>query len=244
MQDATVPARPVAKGGGMYYVPIVFHVLYHTAAQNLSDATILTHLDFINADFARTNADAVNTPSDLLGLAAATNIQFCLASVDPAGNPTGGITHTYTDTALWMDTFLGNNHFQTASGGLDAWDTHHYLNVYIIDRSYFGGTSSQPSSMGQPWDGIAVDCNEITNSHTPTHELGHYFGLKHVFGGTLAKHPVEMDLVADTPPANVPLFLPRLSVLLMRQYDPKRPVHELHGLHDDQLQEHVHHRAR
>jgi hypothetical protein len=186
--------------GATYTVPIVFHVLYHTPAQNVSDAVILQQLQVLNQDFSRTNPDAVNTPAALQSLAAATNIRFCLATRDPNGNPTTGITHTYTDTALWMDTWLGNSYFfNPATGGVAAWDPFHYLNVYVIDRSFFGGTASS-GPHGQFWDVIGIDYPYIGNDHTLSHEVGHYFALAHVFGGTSGEQSCGNDLVDDTPP--------------------------------------------
>ncbi|MGY8988858.1 MAG: hypothetical protein ACKVJA_01210, partial [Flavobacteriales bacterium] len=36
-------------------IPVVFHVVYNTAEQNISDIQILSQLDVINEDFNRTN---------------------------------------------------------------------------------------------------------------------------------------------------------------------------------------------
>ena len=39
-------------------IPVVFHVLYNTPIQNISDAQILSQLEVMNDDFNRTNSDA------------------------------------------------------------------------------------------------------------------------------------------------------------------------------------------
>ena len=51
-------------------------------------------MDVLNADYRRANTDAINTPAIWSGLAVDCEIDFCLATVDPNGAPTTGITRT------------------------------------------------------------------------------------------------------------------------------------------------------
>jgi hypothetical protein len=44
-------------------IPVVFHVIYNSTAQNISDAKLLAQLQQLNDDFARLNSDAGQTPS-------------------------------------------------------------------------------------------------------------------------------------------------------------------------------------
>ena len=62
-------------------IPVVFHVLYNTAAENISEAQVLSQLQIMNDDFRRLNADQDNVWSQ----AADTQIEFCLATQDPQG---------------------------------------------------------------------------------------------------------------------------------------------------------------
>ena len=39
-------------------IPVVIHVLYNTAAQNISDAQILSQLKSLNNDYRKVNADS------------------------------------------------------------------------------------------------------------------------------------------------------------------------------------------
>jgi len=48
-------------------IPVVFHVLYRTAAENVSDAQLQSQLDVLNDDFRFTNADKTAIPQDLPG---------------------------------------------------------------------------------------------------------------------------------------------------------------------------------
>lgn len=181
-------------------IPVVIHVLYHTASENIPDASIYSQLNFLNRDFRRQNYDAVNTPSAFQPIAADVMIEFCLADIDTNGNYTTGITRTYTDTAVFMDDMFGNNqYYNPSTGGVSPWDPTKYLNIYVINRSYFAGTASSPASHGQQWDGIAMDYPYFYADHALSHEVGHYFALNHVFGSTFGNVSCGDDLVSDTP---------------------------------------------
>ena len=75
-------------------VPVVFHVLYKTAGQNISDNRIYDQVATLNKDYAYLNADTVNTPAAFRPFAANTNIQFCLAHTDTNGNYTTDASDT------------------------------------------------------------------------------------------------------------------------------------------------------
>ncbi|MDQ3101280.1 MAG: zinc-dependent metalloprotease [Bacteroidota bacterium] len=182
-------------------IPVVFHVLWHTSYENVSEEALLEQLNVLNQDFRRTNPDASNTPVDLLGIAGGSNFQFCFADLDPWGNPTNGITRTYTDTVLWLDTWVGNdNIFNDETGGVDPWDQLHYLNIYVFNRSHFAGTASTPQNHGYGYDGVAIKWSHAADANrTLTHEVGHYFGLHHVQGGTAFEVSCGDDYVDDTP---------------------------------------------
>lgn len=111
-------------------IPVVFHVLYNTAAQNIPDALLLAQLNQLNADFARLNTDAGNTPAAFASLGANTNIQFCLATRDPSGNPTTGIVRRSTGvTSFSTNNAVKNN----ATGGSNAWPAGSYLNIWVCN---------------------------------------------------------------------------------------------------------------
>ena len=77
-------------------IPVVVHVVWNTNQQNISDAQINSQIDVLNEDYRRTNIDAINTPQVWSSISADTEIEFCLASVDPNGAFTTGITRTQT----------------------------------------------------------------------------------------------------------------------------------------------------
>ena len=82
-------------------IPVVFHVLYSSAAMNISDAQLMSQLNVLNADFRKLNADAANTPALFAGLASDTEINFCLAQRTPTGAATTGINRKSTTVASW-----------------------------------------------------------------------------------------------------------------------------------------------
>lgn len=106
------------------YIPVVFHVLWNTSAQNIADAKILSQLQSLNDDYSDTSCTSIYSQD------VNTNIQFCLATVDPNGNPTNGIIHKQTTTT----SFSANTAVKYSSqGGEDAWDVNNYFNIWICN---------------------------------------------------------------------------------------------------------------
>jgi len=81
---------------GIVRIPVVVHVIWNTAAQNVSDAQINSQIAILNQDFRRTNSDAGSVPSAFSGVAADCRIEFALAVRDPNCGSTSGITRTNT----------------------------------------------------------------------------------------------------------------------------------------------------
>ena len=180
-------------------IPVVFHIVYNNASENISDAQIQSQLDVLNEDFRRLNADADNTWSQ----GTDTEIEFCLASRDPNGNSTNGITRTQTTRT----SFSSNNNVKfNSTGGHDAWPANQYMNFWVCDLS--GGLLGYAQFPGGPasTDGIVCDYQYVGTEgtatqpfhlgRTATHEVGHYLNLRHIWGD--GGCGVD-DLVSDTP---------------------------------------------
>ena len=75
---------------GIARIPVVVHVVWNTAAQNISQAQIDSQIDVLNHDFRATNPDIGFVPAPYTGLIADARIEFFLATEDPNGNPTTG----------------------------------------------------------------------------------------------------------------------------------------------------------
>ncbi len=46
-------------------IPVVVHIVYHTAAENISDAQVQSQIDVLNTDYQKRNADTAGIPSYL-----------------------------------------------------------------------------------------------------------------------------------------------------------------------------------
>ena len=77
-------------------IPIVVHVVWRNPQQNITDAQIFSQIDVLNKDFRKLNIDTINTPTIWQPIAADCEIEFCMATIDPNGNATTGITRTQT----------------------------------------------------------------------------------------------------------------------------------------------------
>src|SRR4030095_12399903 len=121
-------AQPAAGNRSIYTIPVVVHVVYKNAGENLSDAQVISQIDVLNEDVARLNADTTNTPA-AFNVAGPTSFRFCLAQRDPDDNPTNGIVRVMTVVPLFSDS--SNDVKYTISGGSDAWDVERYLNIWV-----------------------------------------------------------------------------------------------------------------
>ncbi|HNV98385.1 MAG TPA: M43 family zinc metalloprotease [Chitinophagales bacterium] len=184
-------------------IPVVVHVVYNVAAENISDTRILEQIDVLSDDFRRLNSDVGETPAYFAGIAADCEIQFCLATTDPSGNPTTGITRTSTTKT----SFSTADEMKGATYGHTAWDRNKYLNLWVCDLS--GGLLGYAQFPGgaASTDGVVIDYAYfgVTGAAAPynlgrtaTHEVGHWLNLYHIWGddGTSCG---GSDLVADTP---------------------------------------------
>jgi hypothetical protein len=197
-------------------IPVVVHVVYSSPAENISAAQVLSQIAIFNEDFRRLNADTSDTPSVFAAVGADCEIEFCLATTDPNGNATSGITRTPTSTTSFSGgTFNGVNWSNdgvkyTSSGGINAWNTSQYLNIWVCDvanglRGYAqfpGGPSSS--------DGVVVDFTRFGNIgtaawapftiRTATHEIGHWLNLSHIWGNNILETSnCGDDYCNDTP---------------------------------------------
>jgi hypothetical protein len=182
-------------------IPVVVHVVYNTTSENISDEQIKSQLDVLNKDYRRRNLDAVNTPDRFKTVAADAKIEFYLATADPKGRATTGIIRKKTSAYGWM---MNDKIKFSAQGGDDAWDSKSYLNIWVGNLRSALGYATAPG--GDPAkDGLVISYTAFGTintaapynlGRTATHEIGHWLGLKHIWGDTYCGD----DLVTDTPP--------------------------------------------
>ena len=198
------------RGASTLTIPVVVHVLYLTPTDSISQAQVWSQIEILNNDYSRMNADAVNTRSVFGSLATSMDIQFCLATTDPQGSPTSGITYTLGNPGFFgfYDPFTENAK-SNASGGKDPWPTDQYLNIWVCKMfpgllGYAQFPGDDPLTDGvvinyQSFGNIGTVVSPSTGGRTATHEIGHWLGLRHIWGDGGCG---VVDSVADTPDAD------------------------------------------
>ena len=191
--------------GPIYRIPVVVHVLRTSSGGNdISPARVQSQIDILNEDF-RAIAGTNGAPG------VDTRIEFFLATEDPQGNPTTGIT--YSNNSTWYND--GGSYWNSLS-----WDPDNYMNLYANSAS--GNLGYVPTL---PQFGIAGASNDrvvvlsasfgrnapIQNynlGRTGTHEVGHYLGLEHTFSGGCGSSSCYTtgDLLCDTNRQSSPTF--------------------------------------
>jgi hypothetical protein len=194
-------------------IPVVVHVIHSGGpvgtGQNIPDEQIFNQIRILNEDYRRKNPDAVNTPQEFLPVAADSNIEFVLAKQDPNGLPTNGIVRIQGPKS----SYSAND--ATLIGSISQWNPNEYLNVWVVSLSNnVIGYASYPvsnlpglnfSPVPALEDGVTIDYrffgvggSAVGNfsGRTATHEIGHYLGLRHIWGD--GGCGVD-DFVADTP---------------------------------------------
>lgn len=179
---------------GSITIPVVVHVLYNSAEQNISDAQVQSQIDVLNEDFGATNSDYNNYDAGYRSVKGDMDINFCLVQV--IHKQTKHKSFGYNDNMKF-----------TQKGGSDAVDPMHNLNIWVCDLgnkllgfAYYPGITPEKfgvvchtNAFGK---GSGYNLFEEYNlGRTTTHEVGHAFGLVHIWGDATC----GSDQVDDTP---------------------------------------------
>lgn len=200
-------------------IPIVVHVIHSGqaigVAPNITDAQVQSQITVLNQDYRKmTSTPGFNT--NLVG--ADTGIQFVLAKVDPNGNPTDGIDRVNFCQPSWS-----MEEMESTVKPATIWDPTQYMNMWCIQYSNNTdlGYAQFPDSSGlsgldlsngsSSTDGVvsgynyfgSINANDgsflldapYNQGRTMTHEVGHFLGLKHIWGDSACGN----DYCADTP---------------------------------------------
>lgn len=197
-----------------YKITVVVHVVHNLAspAEKISVAQVNSQIAVLNRDFRSTNPDRSKTPAVFSGLVADPMIEFALATKDPTGHATTGITFTETTKESFSD--RGNPVKSKAKGGINAWNTKKYLNIWVCTLS--DGLLGYAQFPGGPvkTDGVVILNTGFGTTGTAaapfnlgrsaSHEIGHFLNLRHIWGDT--PDCSGGDFVDDTPNAETPNF--------------------------------------
>lgn len=198
---------------GTRVIPVVVHVIHNGTAvgtgTNIPTGQIETQIRILNEDFRRLNPDRFQTPEEFLPVAGDANIEFVLAKQDPNGLPTDGIVRVQGPKSVYTPSDA------PLIGQLSLWPPEDYMNIWVVPLvSPFIGYASFPISdlpglnfppNSRETDGVTIDYryfgeggNAVAGSRgrTTTHEVGHFFGLRHIWGDGGCE--VD-DFVTDTP---------------------------------------------
>ena len=221
--------RGVARVSGVeeiYTIPVVVHVVHSNSineiglGNNISVEQIESAIKVLNDHFRRDHADTVNTLARFKSVAADVKIEFCLATQDPSGNPSNGITRHKGAKTIWSLSLSD----ETKLKSYGYWPSDEYLNIWVtrltgdfLGYAYFPDNSSLPGldpTRNLPTlDGVVMvpkafgdNIGQATGANNPykygrtfIHEVGHWLGLRHTFDDANGTSCVYTDYCEDTP---------------------------------------------
>jgi Pregnancy-associated plasma protein-A len=187
-----------------YDIPVVVHILHNYGADFIPDDKVYKMIRELNNFFdLRNDTSAIVTEfKKYVGRA---KIRFHLASADPNGLPTNGITRHRSYT-----TYGGDDNAK-----MDLWPPTSYYNIWFeneIGRSAVGDVISYAllptaATIYPYFDGVICSYLYINDGNATTassidHATGHYFNLYHPWytSGVECGLACGDDYVDDTPP--------------------------------------------
>lgn len=190
---------------------VAVHVVYNSTSENISETQIKSQIKVLNRDYSAKNTDRSNVPAVWKGLVSDVGIRFALATKDPNGRPTKGITRTKTSRISFE---TDDSVKSSRTGGANPWPTDKYLNIWVCTLA--GGILGYAQFPGGPkkTDGVVILNTAFGTTgtatapfnlgRTATHEVGHWLNLRHIWGDT--EDCSGSDFVADTPNAAGPNY--------------------------------------
>lgn len=188
-------------------IPVVVHIVLQNPAV-VTDAQVQSQIDVLNRDYAALNTDTSILPSVWKALIGDAKIQFCLAQRTPGGEVTSGIDRVTTTKSSFSITTAAKAVKFASTSGADQWDGDKYLNIWVCHlESGYLGVATFPGLYADNQQGVVIDytgfgttgtaASPYNKGRTATHEIGHYFNLRHIWGDEDAC--AADDGIDDTP---------------------------------------------
>ena len=175
-------------------ISVVVHVVGSTLMQTaVTDAVIQSQIDVLNADYQGQASNLSATPAHFQPIFGTSKFKFTLAKRNEFDEPFNGIRRRTTTATYTQSTYEDVK--QTSTGGDDAIDPLHFLNIWVVEFSdnllgisvfpgdprpiKFHGFVCEYRAFGKNYPHLY---NDYMGGRTTTHELGHYFNLYHNWG--------------------------------------------------------------
>jgi len=192
-----------------YSIPVIVHICYYqnNATQNIAASRVQSQITTLNNDFAGTGVNSSTLPAPFAAVKANSNITFCLARLDPNNNVLAepGIERINAQARGWGNPGLAGWPRTLIDGTIKPatiWDPNYYLNVWVVPKIESSGNEvigyatfpgltgldGMPTGSGNALnDGFVCKSTFFGNNgsnigRTATHEIGHWLGLRHIWG--------------------------------------------------------------
>ncbi len=222
--ESKLPETPIP-GVDVVRLLVVIHVIHFGEVigerSNISTERVTRQLEILNEDFRkRAGTRGFNSHPD----GADSKIEFVLAKLDPESNAFDGINRIDASTIDVENLGYHQNHYAQ----YDYWNPSNYINIWVTplpvqsECLVFGiasgpltdlpGTELLAIPQQGDAEGILVNWRHFGESatlcqarygRTLTHEMGHFLGLLHTWGG---KDCAFNDYCEDTPAVDDAVF--------------------------------------
>lgn len=203
-------------------IPVVVHVIHDNGIGDISGEQIQSALDILNQDYNRQNPDTNITRNTMNApfkpQAGVMNCEFILAKIDPDGNCTNGIVRVNAPSLTYD---AGEDCKYAVNGGSDQWPLDKYFNIWVVNSINNDGDPGMILGYAYyPYGGVGTEYGILirhdtfgtietannSDGRTLTHEMGHAFGLAHIFDQGCHSDDCNQngDYCCDTPPQAAP----------------------------------------